>query len=65
MIESAITLEGTKKKQSLLIVDDDGDITFVLQMMLSEYYDVKGFNNPVDALRSVKPGRYDLILLTF
>lgn len=65
MIESAITLEGTKKKQSLLIVDDDGDITFVLQMMLSEYYDVKGFNNPVDALRSVKPGRYDLILFDF
>ena len=65
MIESAIALDGTKKKQSLLIVDDEEDITFVLQMMLSEYYDVEGFTNPVDALKSVRQGRYDLILFDY
>jgi DNA-binding NtrC family response regulator len=64
VIESAIALEG-KKKHSLLIVDDEPDITFVLQMMLGDYYSVDAFTNPVEALGSVRPGRYDLILFDY
>jgi CheY-like chemotaxis protein len=58
-------LKGTKKKQRLLIVDDEHDITFVLKMMLGEYYDVEAYTNPVEALGSVRPGRYDLILFDY
>ena len=64
MKASAIALKEEKKKR-LLIVDDAQDITFVLDMMLSEYYDVAAFTNPVEALGSVKPGRYDLILFDY
>lgn len=53
------------KKQSILIVDDEQDITFVLQMMLSDYYEVDAYTNPVEALASVKPDKYDLILFDY
>ncbi len=64
MKASAIALKEEKKRR-LLIVDDEQDITFVLDMMLSEYYDVAAFTNLVEALGSVKPGRYDLILFDY
>ncbi|MEW6604201.1 MAG: response regulator [Thermoproteota archaeon] len=52
-------------KQSILIVDDEQDITFVLQMMLSDYYDVDAYTNPIEALARVKPDKYDLVLFDY
>lgn len=60
-----IAVNRMKEKQSILIVDDEYDITFVLQMMLSDYYDVDAYTNPVEALASVKPEKYDLILFDY
>lgn len=54
-----------KDKKSILILDDEQDITFVLQMMLSDYYDVDAYTNPIEALASIKPDKYDLILFDY
>jgi DNA-binding NtrC family response regulator len=52
-------------KKSILIVDDEHDITFVLQMLLSDYYNVDTYNDPSKALASIKPAKYDLILFDY
>lgn len=54
-----------RRKQRILVVDDEQDITFVLEMMLNDHYDVDTYTDPVEALASVKPDRYDLILFDY
>jgi DNA-binding NtrC family response regulator len=36
-------------KQRILVVDDEHDITFVLEMMLNDRYDVDAYTDPVEA----------------
>jgi CheY-like chemotaxis protein len=52
-------------KQRILVVDDEHDITFVLEMMLNDRYDVDVYTDPVEALANVKPHKYDLILFDY
>ena len=55
---------STTKGKSILIVDDDGDITNLFQIFL-EYdgYKVDTFTDPIDALYSFRKNTYDLGLL--
>ena len=39
------------RKQSILIVDDEKDLLYVLQEQLSTWYKVEAFDNPQDAIR--------------
>jgi DNA-binding response OmpR family regulator len=51
-------------RAKILIVDDEEDITSILQKGLEQYgFDVTAFNDPSAALSSFKPGLYDMILL--
>jgi two-component system catabolic regulation response regulator CreB/two-component system response regulator ChvI len=49
----------------ILVVDDEADITTILKIGLKKYggFDVDVFNDPEEALRNIKPGIYDLMLL--
>src|SRR5262245_46199825 len=55
--------EGIRGKQ-IMVVDDESDLTLFYRMSL-EYYGfvVDTFNEPNDALSSVKPNYYDLVIL--
>jgi DNA-binding response OmpR family regulator len=47
----------------ILIVDDEVDITRSLKLGLERLgFQVDTFNDPVDALAKIKPGRYDLAI---
>jgi CheY-like chemotaxis protein len=61
----ALGIGSMKGKQLILIVDDEQDITFVLEMMLNDRYDVDAYTDPVEALANVKPHKYDLILFDY
>ena len=52
-------------KQRIPIVDDEHDITFVLEMMLNDHKDVDAYTDHVEALANVKPHKYDLILFDY
>ena len=54
-----------KEKQHILIVDDEHDITFVLEMMLNDRYEVDAYTDPMEALANFKPDRDDLILFDY
>ncbi len=51
--------------KKIAIVDDEQDILDILEKFLnrSEKFDVEVFSNPETALRQVKSGGYDLVLL--
>lgn len=54
----------TRRQYRLLVVDDEPDITSVMEQGLEkEGFDVDAFNNPLEALSNFKPGVYDLLLL--
>ncbi|HEU5460658.1 MAG TPA: response regulator [Nitrososphaeraceae archaeon] len=55
---------STTKGKSILIIDEDEDLTNLFKTFL-EYdgYKVDAFNNPVDVLYSFKKDVYDLVLL--
>ena len=49
--------------KSILIVDDEPDITTVLRKGLeNEGFTVRTFNDPVEALRRFSPHTYDLVI---
>ena len=51
-------------KNKILVVDDEPDITLTLFSVLQESgFEVAFFNNPLSALRSIKPRYYDLVIL--
>jgi len=62
---TALTSGGRRRKQRILVVDDEQDITFVLEMMLNDHYDVDTYTDPVEALANIKPDKYDLILFDY
>lgn len=50
--------------RSILIVDDEQDITSILRKSLEQYgFTVTTFNDPLVGLSSFKHGSYDMILL--
>ncbi len=52
-------------KKRIAIVDDEKDILDILKQFLgrSEKFDIEIFNNPLNALETVKNGTFDLVLL--
>ena len=51
-------------KKSILIVDDDEDLTNLYETFLKfDGYKVEAFTDPIDALSSFKKDVYDLVLL--
>ena len=52
------------RKNRILIVDDEGDITFLFKMVLEDNgFKVDIFNDPLVALQNFTAGAYDLVLL--
>jgi two-component system, OmpR family, response regulator ChvI len=54
-----------KEKKSIMVIDDEPDITLTLKTTLEEsgLFDVYKFNDPHQALSTFKPGMYDLLIL--
>ena len=65
--EYTITLnssEKNKKKNRILFVDDDPDITWLYKTALERNgFEVQTFESPVSALDNFKPGSYDLLVI--
>jgi CheY-like chemotaxis protein len=57
--------EGRKKKNKILIVDDDPEITKTFTMVLEDsgLYEVDSYNDPLIALQNFETNFYDLLLL--
>ena len=54
----------TIRKNRILIVDDEDDITFLFKMVLEDNgFKVDTFNHPLVALQNFTAGTYDLVLL--
>jgi two-component system, OmpR family, response regulator ChvI len=52
------------KKYSVMIVDDEQDITTIFKMGLeNNQFIVTTFNDPVEAFSEFRPGLYDLLIL--
>ena len=52
------------RKNRILIVDDEGDITFLFKMVLEDNgFKVDIFNDPLVALQNFTAGSYDLLIL--
>jgi CheY-like chemotaxis protein len=58
-------VEGRKKKNKILIVDDDPEITKTFSLVLEDsgLYEVDSYNDPLIALQNFEPNFYDLLLL--
>jgi DNA-binding response OmpR family regulator len=55
---------STTKEKTILIVDDDEDLTSLYETFLKfDGYKVDAFTDPVDALFFFKKDVYDLVLL--
>src|SRR5688500_17743711 len=60
--KNVLTSQVTKRR--ILVVDNERDITVALQVGLEDGgFDVDTFTNPSLALKSFKPGFYDLVLI--
>jgi len=42
-----IAVDSLKRRQSILVVDDEHDIAFVVMMQLSDYYEFEAYTDPV------------------
>ena len=58
-VPSAVTSSG---KPMVMVIDDEHDLTDVLSMLLGDYYDLRVFNDPVEALKNINNGTYKLFL---
>ena len=55
---------STTKEKSILIVDDDEDLTNLYETFLKfDGYKLDAFTDPIDAISSFKKDVYDLVLL--
>ena len=52
-------------KKRILVVDDEKDNAAVFRIALEDtgLYEVNSFTNPISALSSFKPNKYDLVIL--
>jgi len=56
-------VDNSEKRYRILLVDDEPAITQTFELGLTEFgFQVDSFNNPLSALASYKPGKYDLLL---
>ena len=56
--------KNSKKKNRVLLVDDDPDTTRISKTALERNgFEVQAFENPISALDNFKPGSYDLLLI--
>jgi DNA-binding response OmpR family regulator len=56
-------MKNGAESQRILIVDDEKDITDVLEVGLARHgYRIEAFNDPVEALKHFKGGRYDFAI---
>src|ERR671916_1175161 len=59
-----MTIYNDKKNNRILVVDDEPDITNVVEMVLEDNgFLVDTYTDPTLALSNFKPGLYDLLLL--
>jgi DNA-binding NtrC family response regulator len=49
-------------KPSILVIDDEGDLTDVLSMLLEDEFDVVVFNNPVTAVQNYRQGEFKAVM---
>ena len=63
-MQDMIQMPLQAKKYTIMIVDDEQDITTVFKLGLeNNQFIVTTFNDPVEALSRFKPGLYDLMIL--
>ena len=57
-------VSSNNKKRKILFVDDEPDMTSLVKISLKRAgFDIDTFNDPLLALKSFKPNKYDLLLL--
>jgi CheY-like chemotaxis protein len=62
-ISTRVTNSNKGRKKRILLVDDEPDITISISAVLeSNDLEVTSYNDPVLALSSFKPHRYDLVI---
>ena len=56
-------MDNSEKSYRILIVDDEPGITQTFELGLRQFgFQVDTYNNPISALASYKPGKYDMLL---
>jgi two-component system response regulator ChvI len=59
-----MTNDSDRKNNRILLVDDEPDVTYSLEMILEDNgFIVDSYTDPTLALSNFKPGLYDLLLL--
>ena len=60
-----LTRHQEERKKRIMTVDDEADVVFCLSEFLQEtgLFEVDGFTDPLRALSSFRPGKYDLVIL--
>jgi DNA-binding response OmpR family regulator len=59
-----MTNDSDRKNNRILLVDDEPDVTYSLEMILEDNgFMVDSYTDPTLALSNFKPGLYDLLLL--
>jgi DNA-binding response OmpR family regulator len=59
-----MTNDNDRKNKRILLVDDEPDITYTLEIVLEDNgFMVDSYTDPTLALSNFKPGLYDLLLL--
>ena len=53
------------KRQNILIIDDDQDILDILDLTLSDMFDVTKANNGAEGLQKARAGNFDLIITDY
>jgi DNA-binding response OmpR family regulator len=59
-----MTNDNDRKNKRILLVDDEPDVTYTLEIVLEDNgFMVDSYTDPTLALSNFKPGLYDLLLL--
>ena len=59
-----MTNDNDRKNKRILLVDDEPDVTYTLEIVLEDNgFRVDSYTDPTLALSNFKPGLYDLLLL--
>jgi DNA-binding response OmpR family regulator len=59
-----MTNDNDTKNKRIMLVDDESDVTYTLEMVLEDNgFQVESYTDPTLALSNFRPGLYDLLLL--
>jgi DNA-binding response OmpR family regulator len=59
-----MTNDNDTKNKRIMLVDDESDVTYTLEMVLEDNgFQVDSYTDPTLALSNFRPGLYDLLLL--